>query len=426
MIKAVTSGTLAPYFYVNDDNELTGVDIDIVKEVFNRLPQYELKIEQADALQGVLSGQYDIAVNNYGYTDERAESYYFSLPYKTSFNEYIQRTGDEPLTSLTDLADRGYKIELSAGSLTANALEKWNTDNPDHQINIVYSNANFQVRYQHIVDGTADVAIDDGPIIDNLLPQFGLEGQLKANEIDEETEDFLFPQNNTYFLFEKNEEGAALREDVDKALKEMKEDGTLSKITTEYLGVDTSPDEKYFDENIRFPILKGAKNMAEIYRVEKGSEEWKYKAYDYVRTDAFCCGQNIPIELEFGQDESKDDLQAILLTEDHKPVAGCRIAFPAEKTGKIERVCVVREKQKSGYGRVLIEAAEKWLKEYGVDHIVITSQDRAAGFYEKLGYKLNPDADLSVYDHHAPKKDEEPKKPKKNLGFTCVLVEKYV
>ena len=109
--------------------------------------------------------------------------------------------------------------------------------------------------------------------------------------------------------------------------------------------------------------------MAEIYRVEKGSEEWKYKAYDYVRTDAFCLGQNIPIELEFGQDESKDDLQAILLTEDHKPVAG---------------------------------------------------------FYEKLGYKLNPDADLSVYDHHVPKKDEEPKKPKKNLGFTCVLVEKYV
>ncbi len=62
------------------------------------------------------------------------------------------------------------------------------------------------------------------------------------------TEDFLFPQNNTYFLFGKDEEGAALREDVDKALKEMKEDGTLSKITTEYLGVDTSPDEKYFDE----------------------------------------------------------------------------------------------------------------------------------------------------------------------------------
>ena len=136
----------------------------------------------------MLSGQYDIAVNNYGYTDERAESYYFSLPYKTSFNEYIQRTGDEPLTSLTDLADRGYKIELSAGSLTAMhwKMEYRQPGSPD-QYRIFH--ANFQVSYQHIVDGTADVAIDDGPIIDNLLPQFGLEGQLEANEIDEETED---------------------------------------------------------------------------------------------------------------------------------------------------------------------------------------------------------------------------------------------
>lgn len=133
------------------------------------------------------------------------------------------------------------------------------------------------------------------------------------------------------------------------------------------------------DREHPFPDSKRSEKHGRNLPGRKGSEEWKYKAYDYVRTDAFCLGQNIPIELEFGQDESKDDLQAILLTEDHKPVAGCRIAFPAEKTGKIERVCVVREKQKSGYGRVLIEAAEKWLKEYGVDHIVITSQDRAAG-----------------------------------------------
>ena len=94
------------------------------------------------------------------------------------------------------------------------------------------------------------MAIDDGPLIDNLLPNFGLEGQLVANEIDEETEEFLFPQNNTYFLFGKNEEGATLRDDVDAVLKEMKEDGTLAEITEKYLGRDTSPDEKYFEETI--------------------------------------------------------------------------------------------------------------------------------------------------------------------------------
>ena len=52
-----------------------------------------------------------------------------------------------------------------------------------------------------------------------------MEGQLVANDIDAETEDFLFPQNNTYFLLAKNEKGAQIREDLDKVLKEMKEDG---------------------------------------------------------------------------------------------------------------------------------------------------------------------------------------------------------
>lgn len=250
IVKGVSGGSLAPYFYVDENNQLAGVDIEIAQEAFNRLPQYELEIEIADALQGVLSGQYDIAINNYGYTAERAESYYFSYPYKTSFNEYIQRADDEPLESLADVAERGYKIELTAGSLTANALENWNKDHPDAQINIIYSETDFQVRYQHIVDGTTDFAIDDGPIIENLLPKFGLEGQLVANEIDPETEDFLFPQNNTYFLLTKDEKGAEIREALNEVLKEMKEDGTIARITEKYLGVDTSVDPKYLEETI--------------------------------------------------------------------------------------------------------------------------------------------------------------------------------
>lgn len=247
VIKGVTGGSLAPYMYIDENNELTGVDIEIAQEVFRRIPEYDLEIEVADALQGVLSGQYDIAINNYGYTDERAQSYYFSYPYKTTFNVYIQRPDDTPLTSLADLADRGYKIELNAGGLTANALEQWNADNPEHQINIIYTDTNFQVKFEHLIDKTTDVAIDDGPILDTLLGKFGLEGQLVGNEIDPETEDFLFPQNNTYFLFGKNDDGYEIREKVNAALKEMKEDGTLAEITQKYFGKDTSPKEEYFN-----------------------------------------------------------------------------------------------------------------------------------------------------------------------------------
>lgn len=167
----------------------------------------------------------------------------------------------------------------------------------------------------------------------------------------------------------------------------------------------------------------------EIYHVTDGAEEWLYKAYDYIRVDAFCIGQGIPIQGEFTRDGSREELKAIVLMEDDKPVAGCRISFPADGVGKIERVCVVREKQKSGYGRILIEDAEKWILESGVKHIVINSQDRAAGFYNKLGYATNYDVSPSVYEKPREKREEQPdeihKEKKKDLGFTCVLVEKY-
>lgn len=247
VIKGVTGGSLAPYMYIDENNELTGVDIEIARAVFERIPEYDLEIEIADALQGVLSGQYDIAINNYGYNDSRAESYFFSYPYKTTFNVYIQRPDDEPLTSLEDLAARGYKIELNAGGLTANALEEWNADHPDTPIEIIYADTNFQVKFEHIIDGVTDVAIDDAPIMETLLEQFGLTGQLVGNEIDPETEDFLFPQNNTYFLFGKNDDGYEVREKVNAALKELKEDGTLAEITSKYFGKDTSPKAEDFE-----------------------------------------------------------------------------------------------------------------------------------------------------------------------------------
>ena len=166
----------------------------------------------------------------------------------------------------------------------------------------------------------------------------------------------------------------------------------------------------------------------QIYRINKETDEWLKKAYDYVRTDAFCFGQNIPVELEFAGEEAQDDLEGVVILEDHKPVAGCRISYPADGIGKIERVCVVHEKQKGGYGSMLMREAEKWLIENGVRHIVINSQDRAAGFYHKLGYITNPTVDPHAYDKKRKRKKaaDEASLPKINLGFSTVLVEKYV
>lgn len=163
----------------------------------------------------------------------------------------------------------------------------------------------------------------------------------------------------------------------------------------------------------------------DIYRVTADSPAWQKIGYDYVRVDAFCYGQNIPLETEFSHDAPVEELNGVLIVEDHKPIAGLRISYPKEDVGKIERVCVVREKQKSGVGSELIKAAEEWILEKGISHVVISSQDRAQGFYEKNGYKLNPDVSPDVYEKHLHprKRDIDPNfKP----DFVCVLVEKYL
>lgn len=169
----------------------------------------------------------------------------------------------------------------------------------------------------------------------------------------------------------------------------------------------------------------------EAYRVTKDSDAYLFKAYDYARIDAFTFGQGIPIDREFGHEDPIDEKYlAVVLLEDHKPVAGCRVTFPEEGIGKIGRVCVTRAYQRSGAGTLLIREAEKWITEKGIRHIVINSQDRAQAFYEKLGYVLNPEVNPGVYENNFEGDREAGKHgyvPKKNqMGFACVLVEKFL
>lgn len=150
----------------------------------SRLPQYELDIQTAefDAIfSGLTAGNYQIAVNNFSYREERAESYYYSYPYDDIKYAFIQRKDDEPLTSLKDAAERGYKIEAGAGVNVTNAIEQWNAENPDLQIEIIYTEADLSVVFEHIQDGVSDFRIDDVPIYKSYVDEFNFDGFRKMN-----------------------------------------------------------------------------------------------------------------------------------------------------------------------------------------------------------------------------------------------------
>lgn len=252
VINAVTGGTPKPYITIDEDNNYSGYDIEVLKAVFEKLPQYELNIQTADftsLFSGLQAGNYQLAVNNFSYNEDRAESYYFSYPYDEIKYVFIQRKGDEPLTSLQDAADRGYKIEAGAGVNVTNAIEKWNEENPDSQIEIVYTEQDQSVTFEHIQDGTSDFRIDDLPIYQSYQEEFGFDG-LEYTELSEEETAKISTALDAYFLFPKDEKGQALRDEINVALKELREDGTLEELSQEFFGANQVPSADKFEETI--------------------------------------------------------------------------------------------------------------------------------------------------------------------------------
>ncbi|NMM92877.1 transporter substrate-binding domain-containing protein [Bifidobacterium oedipodis] len=241
-IQAVTGGTPAPYTLKNTDNKPDGQNIELVQEVFKRLPQYKLEISFAEfkgIFPGLDSGRYQIAVNNFAKTPEREQKYIFSTPmYK---NEYVavvsEQSGIKNIDSLSDLAGKT-TITSADGSNVQLALQKYNQANPDNTIKLEYNSADQVNQLQQVKDGKVDFSILDAPTVRYYEKKIGL--KLNTVELSDKVDEELQNQNYSYLVFPKGEE--KLRDDVNKALQEIIKDGTSKKIDEKWFGADQTPD----------------------------------------------------------------------------------------------------------------------------------------------------------------------------------------
>lgn len=101
-IKVATAGTLYPQTYHDDDNNLTGYDVEILKEVGKRL---KLKIDFTEMgvdgmLTSVNSGQVDIANHSLEDDNKNVKKILRSEPYKYSFTSMVVRESDSSGISL--------------------------------------------------------------------------------------------------------------------------------------------------------------------------------------------------------------------------------------------------------------------------------------------------------------------------------------
>lgn len=243
-IVAATGANPKPYVFVDENDEVTGYDTEVLKAVFDQLPQYDLQIEVTDfnsIFAGLTSGKYKIGFNSFTYNEERAESYLYSFPYDLNAYVFVQKDGDTPITSFAEAA--GKTIESGAGGAITTGIEKWNDDHPDEAIDLQYTEADTTTILQHVADGVTDFAIMDPAMFKVYTEEFDF-GSLQATDLDEDSTLFISSNLNAYFLLPLDEEG--LREEINEAIKVLHDDGTLTELTTKWFGRELVPaDDQY-------------------------------------------------------------------------------------------------------------------------------------------------------------------------------------
>lgn len=249
-IVAATSGAPNPYIIQNSDGSLGGYDIEVLNAVFDRLPQYNLKYtvtEFGSVLTGITSGQFQIAVNNLSYNKDRAASYLYSYPYDKVSYVFVQKKDATPIVSLSDAGSKKLVMEGDAGVNVTNAVENYNKSNPDAQIKINYTEAGTQITLQHIEDGTTDFGIIDKAMYVSYVKTYGF-NDLQSNDVPADEQAGITDDLYSYFLFAQDND--ALRQDVDTVLKELKTDGTLTKIAEKYYSSDQAPEADKYEKTI--------------------------------------------------------------------------------------------------------------------------------------------------------------------------------
>lgn len=117
-LTVATSGTLFPASYYNDQNELTGYSVEVVKEVAKRL---DLKLEFKEfnvdgTIASLKNGTTDLIANDLSLSKAREKNFALSIPLKHSFDSMIVREKDDSgIASLEDLKGKKAAGEGTTG-----------------------------------------------------------------------------------------------------------------------------------------------------------------------------------------------------------------------------------------------------------------------------------------------------------------------
>lgn len=211
-----------PYGYKDDSGNYTGFDLDLAKEVCER-NNWTFKAQPIDwdAKDAELeSGSIDCIWN--GFTiDGRENDYLWSDPYFDNKQVFIVKS-DSGINSISDL--KGKTVETQKDSSALAALQGDNKTIAD-TFNTLNEVADYNTAFMDLESGACDaVAMDIG------VAEYDI--QNKNNSADFKILDDYITTEKYGIGFKKGND--ALKDQVQKTLDEMFEDGTVAEIAAKY------------------------------------------------------------------------------------------------------------------------------------------------------------------------------------------------
>ena len=228
-----TEGAYPPYNFINGNGEVDGYDIDVIKAIDERIPGITFKFEPT-AWDGIFvalqAGKFDIIASQISRNAEREKKYLFPKdPYFYGFSVIAFKKGRTDIKTTKDLW--GKTVAAGVGTYNTTWLEEYNKNN-GNKVKIQYTDGNAALFFKDIADGRVDATLADPITVDN----FAKENKLPLEWVVLDEQDAA----PAYFLFANNKNGKKYRGLIEKALDEVKADGTLTAISIKWFGKDYS------------------------------------------------------------------------------------------------------------------------------------------------------------------------------------------
>lgn len=213
-----TNAEFPPFEYVGEDGQPDGFDVALIKAIGEKMGM-EVKVENMEfnSLIAAIGTKIDVAIAGMTVNEEREKEVDFSEPYYEAVQSVIV-TSDSNIASAVDLENKKIGVQLgTTGHFIAEEIPGVSVQAYNKAVDAV----------NDLRNGRVDAVIVDENPAKVFAEKF--EGEVVALE----GANFEFEPEYYAIALPK---GSEMVEKVNKALKELKEDGTFDALVKQYIG----------------------------------------------------------------------------------------------------------------------------------------------------------------------------------------------